>query len=45
MVALFLLAPGLSSSVGVLVPVGALVAIGVARILYRKGLLGEGTQP
>ena len=40
MVVLFLLAPGLSGSVSVLVPVGALIAIGVARILYKKGLLG-----
>ncbi len=39
MVVLFLLAPGLSSSVGILVPVGALIAIGVARVLYKKGLL------
>ena len=40
MVVLFLLAPGLSSSVGVLVPVGALIAIGAARIMYRRGMLG-----
>lgn len=39
MVILFLLVPSLASSVGVLVPVGALVAIGVARILYKKNLL------
>ena len=39
MIVLFLLAPSLASSVGVLVPVGALVAIGVSRILYRKGKL------
>lgn len=37
MVVLFLLMPSLASSVGVLVPVGALVAIGVSRILYKKG--------
>ena len=37
MVVLFLLVPSLSSSVGILVPVGALVSIGVARILYKKG--------
>ena len=36
---LFLLVPSLASSVGVLVPVGALVAIGVSRILYRKNKL------
>ena len=40
MVVLFLLAPGLSSSVGVLVPVGALIAIGAARIMYKRGMLG-----
>ena len=39
MVVLFLCVPSLSSSVGVLVPVGALFAIGVARILYKKGKL------
>ncbi len=39
MVALFILVPSLAGSVGILVPVGALIAIGVARILYRKNLL------
>lgn len=39
MVVLFLLVPALSSSVGVLVPVGALIAIGSARVLYKKGML------
>lgn len=39
MVVLFLLVPSLSGSVGVLVPVGALIAIGAARILYKKGKL------
>ena len=39
MVVLFLCVPSLSGSVGVLVPVGALLAIGVARILYKKGKL------
>ena len=39
MVILFLLVPSLSSSVGILVPVGALIAIGVSRILYRKNML------
>ena len=39
MVALFVLVPSLASSVGILVPVGALIAIGVSRILYRKNLL------
>lgn len=36
MIVLFLLVPSLASSVGVLVPVGALLAIGVARILYKR---------
>jgi len=36
---LFLLVPSLASSVGVLVPVGALIAIGVSRILYKKGMV------
>lgn len=39
MIVLFLIAPGLSSSVGILVPVGALIAIGVARLMYNKGML------
>lgn len=39
MIALFLLVPSLASAVGLLVPVGALIAIGVARILYKKNLL------
>ena len=39
MVILFLLAPSLSSSVGILVPVGALIAIGVSRVLYKKNML------
>ena len=39
MVVLFLLVPSLASSVGVLVPVGALVCIGVSRILYKKGIV------
>lgn len=39
MIVLFICVPSLASSVGVLVPVGALLAIGVSRILYKKGLL------
>lgn len=39
MVVLFLLVPSLASSVGVLVPVGALIAIGAARIMYKRGIL------
>ena len=37
MVALFLAVPSLASSVGVLVPVGVLVALGAARVMYQKG--------
>lgn len=36
---LFLAVPSLSSAVGVLVPVGALLAIGAARFLYHRGSL------
>ncbi len=39
MVAFFILVPGMASSVGVFVPVGALIAIGAARIMYKKGIL------
>ncbi len=39
MIVLFILVPSLASSVGILVPVGALIAIGVARILYKKGVI------
>lgn len=41
MIVLFLLVPSLSSAVGILVPVGALIAIGAARILYKKNLLTD----
>ena len=37
MVVLFLLVPGLAGSVGVLVPVGVLIALGAARVMYKKG--------
>jgi len=37
MIAIFLAIPALAGSVGILVPVGILVAVGVARILYKKG--------
>jgi len=37
MVALFLAVPSLASSVGVLVPVGVLITLGAARIMYKKG--------
>ena len=39
MLVLFMLVPGLAGAVGILVPVGVLVAIVSSRILYRKGLL------
>lgn len=39
MVTLFLLVPSLASSVGILVPVGSLITIGAARLLYKKGML------
>ena len=39
MIALFICVPSLASSVGILVPVGALITIGVARILYKKHLI------
>lgn len=39
MIILFILVPSLAGSVGILVPVGAVIAIVVARILYKKGLL------
>ncbi|NLI53595.1 MAG: hypothetical protein GX417_04645 [Clostridiales bacterium] len=45
MITLFLLIPSLASAVGVLVPVGALIAIGVARVLYKAGMLDEKTAP
>ena len=37
MAALFLAVPSLASSVGVLVPVGVLIALAAARIMYKKG--------
>ena len=37
MIALFLLVPGLSGAVGVLVPVGIIITLGVGRIMYKKG--------
>lgn len=39
MVIVFLAVPSLASSVGILVPVGALISIGVARILYKKQII------
>ena len=36
MIALFILVPSMASSVGILVPVGALIAIGVARVMYMS---------
>lgn len=39
MLILFISIPGLGSMVGILVPVGVLVALGVSRVLYKKGVL------
>lgn len=39
MLALFMLVPGLAMAVGVLVPVGIIVSLGAARIMYKKGML------
>ena len=39
MLVLFILVPSLANSVSVLVPVGAIIAIAAARILYKKGIL------
>ncbi len=39
MIALFLLVPSLASSVGVLVPVGVIIALIAARIMYKKGMI------
>ena len=39
MLILFIAIPGLGSMVGILVPVGVLVALGVSRFLYKKNLL------
>ena len=39
MLVLFIAVPGLSGAVGMLVPVGAVIAIAVARVLYKKGKL------
>lgn len=37
MLALFLAVPSLAGSVGVLVPVGVLITLGAARLMYKKG--------
>ena len=39
MIGLFLCVPGLAGSVGVLVPVGVLIALGAGRVMYKKGWL------
>ncbi len=39
MIVLFLAVPSLSSAVSVLVPVGALISLGAARVLYKKGIV------
>jgi hypothetical protein len=37
MIIIFLAIPSLSGSVGILVPVGVLIALGAARLMYKKG--------
>ena len=39
MLVLFIAVPALASAVSIMVPVGAIFAIAVSRILYKKGLL------
>lgn len=39
MITIFLLVPSLASSVGILVPVGAIISIIVARIMYKKNII------
>lgn len=39
MIVLFLLVPSLAGSVGMLVPVGALISLAAARILYKKNMI------
>jgi len=39
MILIFIFIPSLASSVGILVPVGVLISIGSARVLYKKGWL------
>ena len=39
MVVIFLCIPSLASSVGIMVPVGVLITLGAARIMYKKGWL------
>lgn len=39
MILLFIAVPSLANSVGVLVPVGVIISVGTARILYKKGKL------
>lgn len=39
MIILFVSIPPLANMVGVMVPVGILVSVGVARLLYKKKLL------
>ena len=41
MLTLFIAVPSLSGAVSVLVPVGALIALAAARIMYKKGMLAD----
>ena len=46
MLILFISIPALNAGmVGIMVPVGAIVAISVSRFMYKKGMLGEVTAP
>ena len=39
MLLLFIIVPGLAGAVGILVPIGVVIAIGSSRVLYKKGWL------
>ena len=39
MISLFIAVPSLGNSVGILVPVGIIIALGASKIMYRKGWL------
>lgn len=45
MLLVFTLIPGMGGNVGIMVPVGALLTIGLARVFYNKGWLGERGKP
>ena len=41
MIIVFICVPSLSGSVGIMVPVGVIIALIAARIMYKKGILGK----